>query len=477
MRIKHPIFNTPHAVKLTIEDRPPSESYPTRASGKELGDTMPMWRVQTEGYLDDKGMLVGVVSPTGLEDSPDGEFISGGMNTKGQDAVAIGRQGNFLHWGFAASPTYMTDEAKRVFVNAIHYIHRFAGHRAFVENRSHVTRASLDDTLYGISDQGHQAWCAMIETMNAKLAADAVKLKERKKNGETLTDWEESMLKMPSSPPWSRDRVIGWSAPPELRERLGTDWAAYTAYYTENRPYLHPVAAGEHRTGLDVDPDAKALGIANNTLAFLDRCVADLEAGKESERAQRVLLRYTNEAFTSPAEWRSWLGTNRDKLFFTEVGGFKFMVDINPAPIATAPNKPHAEIKVPKPTAGKPVQLNAGLQHNPDGTVTVVVKARILGGWHIYSQVPANQPYVVTTLELEPTGLTAVGQWAMPNGRPYPELPGVTVYEGNVTFERTLEVDSSASGPRTVKVVVGYQTCDHTMCFPPTTKEFTLALD
>jgi len=41
--------------------------------------------------------------------------------------VAIGRHGNFLHWGFAALSDDMTDEARDVFANAVVYIAGFAG--------------------------------------------------------------------------------------------------------------------------------------------------------------------------------------------------------------------------------------------------------------------------------------------------------------------------------------------------------------
>lgn len=63
----------------------------------------------------------------GFLDSPDVEFISGGVSAKGLEEVAIGRHGNFLHWGFSASPEEMTEEAKSVFANAIVYISQFAG--------------------------------------------------------------------------------------------------------------------------------------------------------------------------------------------------------------------------------------------------------------------------------------------------------------------------------------------------------------
>ena len=68
-------------------------------------------------------LRVGMVSrPGGFEDSPEAEIISGGVSGKTWDAVAIGRHGNFLHWGFAASPDDMTGEARDVFANAVVYM-------------------------------------------------------------------------------------------------------------------------------------------------------------------------------------------------------------------------------------------------------------------------------------------------------------------------------------------------------------------
>lgn len=39
-------------------------------------------------------------SSVGFEDSPEAEVISSGVCAKSLDAVAIGRHGNFFHWGF-----------------------------------------------------------------------------------------------------------------------------------------------------------------------------------------------------------------------------------------------------------------------------------------------------------------------------------------------------------------------------------------
>ena len=50
MRIEHDIFQTPHQVTPLLEDHQTPASY--FRHDQTLGETMPMWRVQTEGYMD-----------------------------------------------------------------------------------------------------------------------------------------------------------------------------------------------------------------------------------------------------------------------------------------------------------------------------------------------------------------------------------------------------------------------------------------
>jgi len=38
-----------------------------------------------------------------------------------------------------------------------------------------------------------------------------------------------------------------------------------------------------------------------------------------------VLKRYTGESFAGAEEWKAWLEENRDHLFFTDVGGYRWM--------------------------------------------------------------------------------------------------------------------------------------------------------
>ena len=61
MKLDHPIFNSPYKVDITYEEQETPGNYKARYGGRNLGDTMPMWRMQTEGYHDGKGFPIGLV--------------------------------------------------------------------------------------------------------------------------------------------------------------------------------------------------------------------------------------------------------------------------------------------------------------------------------------------------------------------------------------------------------------------------------
>jgi len=125
-RAEHPIFKGPFPVKMTVRMCPtPSDAFHYAYFMDEpVPDSVLMWKVQNKGYQTHEGFRVGMVArPWGFEDSPDAEYISSGVCAKTLDAVAIGRHGNFLHWGFAASPADMTEEAKTVLKKLISKYH------------------------------------------------------------------------------------------------------------------------------------------------------------------------------------------------------------------------------------------------------------------------------------------------------------------------------------------------------------------
>ena len=123
MRLNHAIFKAPLAVDVAFDMNKPWEL---------KADPRGLWPVQigTMGTENDFGV---VSDGHGFEDSPDCERISGGQNSKGPHAVAIGRQANMMQWGFYCAPDRMTRSARKAFLNAIVYMQRFDGHRPLVK--------------------------------------------------------------------------------------------------------------------------------------------------------------------------------------------------------------------------------------------------------------------------------------------------------------------------------------------------------
>jgi len=91
----HAIFKGPFPVKMTVKRKPvPDDAKHYAYFTGPVPDSIPMWAVQTQGYLTAKNFCVGMVSrPWGYTDSPDAEYISSGVCAKTLDAVAIGRHG------------------------------------------------------------------------------------------------------------------------------------------------------------------------------------------------------------------------------------------------------------------------------------------------------------------------------------------------------------------------------------------------
>ena len=121
--------------------------------------------------------------------------------------------------------------------------------------------------------------------------------------------------------------------PEELYKRFGKDADQYVRYYQENMEYLH--SSGGR---IDVDEDVKGLGLSNRKVELLDRCISLLEDKEKHDLALRILKRYTLESFQEAKDWRAWLEKNRDRLFFTDTGGYKFMTA--PVSVATAAKGP-----------------------------------------------------------------------------------------------------------------------------------------
>jgi hypothetical protein len=112
--------------------------------------------------------------------------------------------------------------------------------------------------------------------------------------------------------------------PEPLRKKFGMDGEKYLSYYRENFEYLR--AVNVHPPRFDIDEDARTVGPSNRSVEMLARCVSKLEKNEQPDLALRLLKRYTQERFETASQWRIWLNANRGRLFFSDVGGYKFYV-------------------------------------------------------------------------------------------------------------------------------------------------------
>lgn len=468
----HEIFRTPNKVELTITEQPTPTSYANYPEGRTLGKTMPMWRVQTEGYTTHPGQLVGIVSrDAGFLDSPDAEWISGGVNSKGPNAVALGRHGNFFHWGFAASPTYMTAEAKDVFVNAVHYIAGFDGQTPIARKVSGtMMRSAIDAAILSMSEEGYAKTVARYAAIREQRERQAAAIRERIEAGEEVSDMDRRIAKMPPvATPGRIDRARRLVSP-EVVKQLDADPEKIASYLRRVKPYMHP-------TGwytLAVDPDLEAIGIGSADISMLDKAIALLASDEEKARGQRLLTRYTAQTFSSAAEWSDWLAANRERLFFTEAAGYKWLVDtIEPkrrAVEATTPPRGESpsksEVKVVA-TPSAPLAAVLTSEKHGSGRFTLTVHVDILPGWHAYDVVPTNSAYIPLELELIlPDGVKRVGKWKRPGGLPSAESAGLFTFEGRLRFSCDV-VATKLDAATGVSCKISYQVCDDSMCMPP----------
>ena len=332
VKTDHPIFTSPKRVNLTFEDRDTPTHYRSvyNYSGRDLPDTTEMWRVQTKGYLSDPGFPIGMVSSGfGFDNAPDGEIISSGVNSKNVQAVALGRHGNFFHWGFAADPEYMTEEARQVFLNAIHYISEFKGKKPYSKRRpgQRSRYQALNDgtTLENASYDAYvQDELSRFEQYQAYLANVLAK-------GGELTFQQRRVLSKTGPDLVAEDAWLSEVAlvnmPKRLVEEFGGALDLYLPYYEENLEVLEKIikeGPGVRAPQFLADDDAIALGYSNRDPEILDAAISVLEADEGNAQARRVLQRYTDQEFDTAAQWRSWYEERKGRFYFADIDGYIF---------------------------------------------------------------------------------------------------------------------------------------------------------
>lgn len=477
----HPIFQGPFPVKMTVETCPtPSDAFHyTYYYDGTMPDSIPMWRVQTKGYKDTPGFAIGMVSrPWGYTDSPDAEYISSGVCAKTLDAVAIGRHGNFLHWGFAASPAYMTDEAKNVFANAVAYIARFNGRgmQARKFNDRIATREYLKEVAYLVTKASYEERMASDSIWTEERRKEYAEITAKQKAGEELNSTEKETLKYGEPAKFvrrSREEYVKRYAK-HFYDLFGTDEEAYAKFFKDNYEYFY----SEGFYNIFVDEDVKAWGIPNHDHRLLDKAISSLEEEKDTDRARRILSRYTMADFATADEWRNWYETYKDRMYFTEAGGWKFLVDGD----TSIPGNDYFEYQKrveshrtastgSETSDANPVMVSVNVAKTVSDEKQLVVRFKIHPGYHIYANVAGDDPYIPTAISLSlPDGVTA-GEWKASQPGPFGDT-GTTAYEGEAEY--TCPLDGNGAG--TITCTVSYQCCDAHICMPPAKKELKVTI-
>jgi hypothetical protein len=497
----HPIFQGPVPVKFEAKMEPTPA--PALEVAALMGETLPaetlMFQMQTVNYETQRDYRIGMVSrPGGYLDSPEAEVISSGKCAKSIDAVALGRHANWFTWGFSASPAYMTDAAKALFVNTIVYMKQFAGQHPIahkfndgVATRDHIGmyKNMMSRSAWESYNESNKDFNRLVDSLKAVIKDQRARGEEVDPNMAIYENFPEQKLITYREYLMQQDRGKG------LYKVFGPDEKSYQDYYDKNYGYFW---CPDDTYDLAIDDEARYLGIANNDIKLLDKCIAMLENNDpEKDIAETLLKRYTLCRFATPTEWRNWFNTYHDKLFFSEGGGYKWLVNtFEKVPgndynvylqereeaymaqklAAERGGRPSRNAEPLQLTDEKnPVYLHAEAVVNGRGNgdkKDIVVFQKIHPGYHTYAVVPADEVFVVTEVEITlPEGWQKEGPLYVPQASLL-DASGTTVYRGAGEFRQT--VVGQGAGEAVVKVT--YQCCNNNTCLIPETKTFTVKL-
>lgn len=265
---RHKVFESPFKVQPSIEETKTPDNYRGFPGGEALPPTVKTWRVQKTGKE-----FGGVVAFSyGIEDSPDAEILTAGFNEgKGNGDAGVSRHGNYLQWGFSAPPSEMTDAGRAFFVNCLAYIHEF------------------DNVAPLVTEQSSHRMDAI------RMANYITRIKD--------------------------EEFFSGAFGKDLMTRYKGDPKGLMQYYKDDYELIRRDKV------FVIDQELKALGIGSNRrLSTLERLIALLQDERQAPAARTLLARYTEEQFATPAEWGAWLAKNRARIYFTDVGGYKFKV-------------------------------------------------------------------------------------------------------------------------------------------------------
>jgi hypothetical protein len=267
--LQREVYKTPLTVNLVSELRDTPSNYRETYPGPgKVPDKINVWRVQNSP----RGNVV--ARSRGFADSPDTEVIAVGFNHgKSYGDIGIGRQGNFLQWGYCDPPSQMTEAGRNLFLNCIQYIRRFDGKSPLVR----------------------------VQNADRSSAASAAGIITR-----IVGDKKAFFLRQ---------------FPEELYEKYNADPEGLTKLYQANVEWTY------REKVFRIDEELKSLDIpSNRKVETLDRLIALLDDAAKAATAKKLLARYTTVTFDTPQQWRQWFDANKGRIYFTDVGGYKFLV-------------------------------------------------------------------------------------------------------------------------------------------------------
>ncbi len=241
------------------------------------------------------------------EQAPELEVLCGGINSKTPKAGAVWRQGQLLHFGFDLAPAEMSNAGRALLVNSIAYIARFTEDRPIVRTPCVFTQGTrmFDRDAIARRLQGSDEDLKALEYYLSK----------------------ETYAKLKGK---TRAQLVEW--------------------FKGARDYLH---AGDGQ-GLCVDAQARSFGVPPASPEFFSKAIAEL--GNQGPLVRRLLARYAPEgpgADAKAEKWRAWWEENRQYLFFSDTGGYRWYID----PLAKRRRVPTAELRGPARATRSPLRV------------------------------------------------------------------------------------------------------------------------
>jgi hypothetical protein len=307
MRLDHPIFRGPLQPTIELHEVATPGEYPLWYEGRGLPATIPVWQVQV-GALG-KEIDYGLVSdPYGFEDSPDCEWISSGINSKGPSCLALGRQGNWFHWGFGGDPRQMTASARQVFLNTVVWMRAFDGRSVLLDRPPDRAPRAREWLLTNLS---------LYENATSHSASVDARM---------VTYFHDSI-------------------PAALFAACGDDPVRMFAWCSARLEYVRAVRS-KPRIGYqdyEFDPMLERLGVSNRRLEFFDTLVKFMRERGAGDPSVADLCGYLPADAPRDADsLAAWVEQRRDRLFFSDTYDYRWFV-------APAGVPPRATTAVPSP--------------------------------------------------------------------------------------------------------------------------------